>query len=251
MRMSKSILVLSVLILCTLQHLVPCRASPTVTDVQPYRIPTTGNVSVTVTVHDQPYADAIQCQINPPPQGTTHILNTTSLIFPGQRISKTQVMCMNVPKVTAPGPGILTLTFLNHQASPATKPTVLATNVTYFTPIDWTVSKRPYIHDLDVSGDILFKLDATYFQLNETFTIAASLPAAGNATWEWHLVATPTTFPEYVLPLSFEQIKSSGTTIHNDLQLTILRVSDGTMYRSSRRFHKVPSPPSSSTGKYR
>ena len=233
--------------------LLSCRASPAVTGIQPSRVPTTGNISITVTIINllNNENDSIRCQINPPPKGTTHILNTTSLTFPGKRISKTQVMCINVPRVTAPGPGILTLTFLNHQASPATKPTVLATNVTYFTPIDWTVSKRPYIHDLDVSGDILFKLDATYFQLNETFTIAASLPAAGNATWEWHLVATPTTFPEYVLPLSFEQIKSSGTTIHNDLQLTILRVSDGTMYRSSRRFHKVPSPPSSSTGKYR
>lgn len=233
-----------------LSVLIPCRALPTVTDVQPYRIPTTGNVSITVSIHDQPFADAIQCQINPPAKGTTHVLNTTSTTFPGTMVSKTQVMCMNVPKVTAPGPGILTLTFLNHQANPATKPTVLATNVTYFTPIDWTVSKRPYIHDLDVSGDILFKLDATYFQPNETFTIAASLPA-GNATWEWNLVATPATFPEYVLPLSFEQIKSSGTTIHNDLQLTMFRVSDGTKYSSSRRFHKVPSPPSSSTGKHR
>ena len=230
--------------------LAPCRASPTVTDVQPYRIPTTGNVSLTVTVHDQPFADAIHCQINPPAKGTTHILNTTATIFPGTMVSKTQVMCMNVPKVTAPGPGILTLTFLNHQANPAaTKPTVLTTNVTYFTPIDWTVSKRPYIHELDVSGEILVKLDATYFQPNEKFTISASLPA-GHATWDWDLVATPATFPEYVLPLSFEQIKSSSATIHNDLQVTILRVSDGTKYSSSRRFHKVPSPPSSSTGNY-
>ena len=151
---------------------------------------------------------------------------------------------MNVPKVTAPGPGILVVTFLNHSTNSTNKPTIVTTNVTYFTPIDWALSKRPYIHE--TSGDILLRLDANYFKPDEMFTISASLPA-GDARWIWNLVATHATFPNYILPLSFERINASSTTVHNDLKLTVLRLFDNTKFVQSRRFHKVPPPPLTNT----
>ena len=168
-------------------------------------------------------------------------------MFPAEIVSSTQIICRGVPNVVAPGPGTLVIS-LHHQKN--TSITYLSANMSYFNPIDFAISKRPYINELD--GNILLRFDSEYFQANEQFKITAELPAAGpSAQWEWDTSTSPHLFPSFpnvILPLSFATTLPPNTkSIHNDISVTVTRVLDGTQYVRSRRFHRVPPPLPNST----
>ena len=217
--------------------------------VYPIRVPTIGpSTNITVNLlgtHAVPSGTtSATCKIEPPAAGSTHILNATVSSFPAEIISNTQVICHGVPNVVAPGPGILVVAF--HHQNITTKS--LSANITYFNPVDFAVSKRPYIYE--TSGDILLRFDKKYFRAEEQFKVTAKLPAAGpSAKWEWDVtISSSTTFPNVILPLSFISTLPPNTkSIHNDISVTVTCVSDGANYVRSRRFHRVPPPPENST----
>lgn len=240
---------------------VACSASTTLANtilsVQPTRIPTIGNnENTTITVNlinstlPLDSTTSANCIINPPAKGSTHILNQTAKTFPASITSANRIVCHGVPNVVAPGPGTLmiSLSFGNIEKI------YLYANVSYFTPIDFAISKRPYIYE--TSGEILLRFDPIYFNKEEQFKVTAELPAAGsNAKWTWDSNDQRnseffSTFPNVVLPLSFSTLPPNTESIHNDLSVTVTRISDGTNYIRSRRFHRAPPPPTNFTGSY-
>ena len=235
----------ALLLLLTCQRLV---YASTIT-----RVPMTGGTNITVnldTIIPAGGTTSASCIINPPAGGTTHILNATATKFPGKIISSAThsvIVCHGVPAVVAPGPGVLVVSFAPSSGGGPTQ-TVME-NVTYFPPVEWAISKRPYISE--TSGDILLRLDPEYFSSSEHFKISAELPAAGvNAQWTWDTAADATllsTFPNIVLPLTFEHLPPNHAPIHNDMRVSVTRVLDGSTFVQSRRFHRVPPPSANST----
>lgn len=251
------------LVLLFLAHSASTVLSTTLS-VEPTRIPTIGNnANTTITVNldlvdstTSPLdgATSAKCNIQPAPHGTTHTLNNTGATFPAEIISSTKIVCHGVPNVFAPGPGILVISIL-HQNTTQNTTSTLSANVSYFVPVDFALSKRPYIYE--TSGAILLRFDPIYFNSKEEqFKVTAELPAAGpHATWAWNSNDPRdsdffSTFPNVVLPLSFLMLPPNVKSIHNDLSVTVTRISDGTNYIRSRRFHRAPPPLNNATGSY-
>ena len=211
--------------------------------ISPNRIPTSGNVNITITLDTIP-ASATQasCQITAAKGGTTHTL-LQNPPFPAEIINSNTINCYNVPPVTSPAPGNLIVTFSSSSNQPNSTVVSASTHISIFTAIEFAVSKRPYIYE--TSGELLLSLDSNYFADNETFSIVASLPAAGKkAIWKWNQISfdTTTSSNEIILPLSFDVLPSNTKAIHNDLSLVVTRNQDNTVYVMHRRFHRVPKP---------
>jgi len=86
-----------------------------------------------------------------------------------------------------------------------------------------------------------------YFVAGEELIITARLPAAGlTAVWHWN-VTVSSEQRNIVLPLSFSVLSSISGAIHNDLTVVVVRVRDHSQFQQSRRFHRVPPPPATST----
>ena len=214
--------------------------------IYPTRVPTLGNspkTNITVNLDNAvPTASEVYCAILPSAAGTTFTLNGTGSTFTATAdiISTNQIVCNGIPNVVAPGPGVLQISFHYQNTT-----NVVSTDITYFTPVDFAVSKRPYIYE--TSGDILLRFDPQYFKTTEGFKITADLPAGGpKAKWEWNINSSCNifaTFPNVILPLPFLSTLPPNTeSIHNDMSVTVTRLLDGTKYVRSRRFHRVPPP---------
>ena len=215
-------------------------AARQIKSISPNRIPTSGNVNITITLETSIPSSATQasCQITAAKGGTTHTL-LQNPPFPAEIINSNTINCYNVPPVTSPAPGNLIVTFSNSNSTVVSA----STHISIFTAIEFAVSKRPFIYE--TSGELLLSLDSNYFADNETFSIVASLPAAGKkAIWKWNQISfdTTTTSNEIILPLSFDVLPSNTKAIHNDLSLVVTRNQDNTVYVMHRRFHRVPKP---------
>lgn len=231
----------SLFTLCLFYWTIPTTARQ-IKSISPNRIPTSGNVNITITLETSIPASATQasCQITAAKGGTTHTL-LQNPPFPAEIINSNTINCYNVPPVTSPAPGNLIVTFSNSNSTVVSA----STHISIFTAIEFAVSKRPYIYE--TSGELLLSLDSNYFADNETFSIVASLPAAGKkAIWKWNQISFDTTTTssnnEIILPLSFDVLPSNTKAIHNDLSLVVTRNQDNTVYVMHRRFHRVPKP---------
>lgn len=205
---------------------VAAAAAPTmITGAVPTMLATEGGTVVTVSGHGLTGSKEILCRVDPPADGSTHLINATTPAVPA-RVAGDAVVCA-APPVDAPGPGLLRVSLDGGRSWLDS-----SANVTYFDQVTVALDRRPYFEE--TAGALLVRSAGVR---GHTIDVAATLPAA-NASWAWKDVAADA---DVALPMDFGVLGPNTGLLHNDLLVDVTY--DGKTVRKRRRFARAPPPP--------
>jgi hypothetical protein len=231
-------------------------APPTISSVSPTLLPTTGNTTLLVWGRSFATGRLASCRLASATPGTawTHAgyAGKSDLRFPAKVINDSLLECVP-PAVLAPGPGILSVAtncttvpcvlgnWGQHVPWQSGLPWAEPVQVTYFTLVDATVGRRPYINET-----VAELLIATHVSLRGTpLEVSAFLPAdqahteRAGSSWKWRIR------PQNGSDIVSFPLKGLPPTINTDLRITIT-AQVGVNFTRWRRFQRAPPLPADS-----
>ena len=227
---------------------------PTISSASPSQLPTTGATTLLVRGAGFVTGRAASCRLASATPGSawTHAgyAGKSDLRFPATVINGSHLECA-APAVLAPGPGILSVAtncttvpcelgnWDQHAPWQPGKPWAEPVRVTYFTLVDATVGRRPYINES--TAELLI---ATHVSLRGVpLAVSAFLPPAAvnveehdstrGSSWSWSIR------PQNGSDIVSFPLKGLPATINTDLRITITGPA-GVNFTRWRRFQRAP-----------
>jgi hypothetical protein len=225
---------------------------PIILSVSPSQLPTTGNA--TILVHGSGFATGrpASCRLASATPGTawTHAgyAGKSDLRLPATVINDSLLSCVS-PAVLAPGPGVLSVAtncntvpcvlgnWGQHVPWRSGLPWAEPARVMYFTLVDATVGRRPYINE--TTAELLIATHASL--LGVTLAVSAFLPnpnshggsgGAAGSSWSWSIS------PQNGSDIVFFPLQGLPVTINADLHISV--TGPGFNWTRWRRFQRAP-----------